>query len=254
MYKNIFMAMVFFATLIASGGLMSADTKSATKQTVLVTGANRGIGLEFARQLKQRGYHVIATARSPERATELKALAVQVEQLDVTDANSVSALAEKLKGNQIDMLINNAGVKGDAKATLQTLDFDQIANTYDVNTFGPMRVTQALYPNLKLGSGKKIIHISSIMGSIENNGGGYYDYRSSKTALNQLNKSLALELADEGFISVVLHPGWVKTDLGGANASLTTTTSVNGLMKVIEQLSADDNAGFIDYQGNQLPW
>jgi len=240
--------------LIVSVAPASLCAESQAQKTVLITGANRGIGLEFVKQYKQAGYRVIGTARKPEKAAELKSLGARVEQLDVTDPESISALADSLKDVQIDILLNNAGVRGDRSATLDTLDFDRIEHTFAVNTFGPMRVTQALYKNMQRSDTKKIIQISSIMGSIQNSGGGDYDYRASKTALNMLNKSLAAELAAAGYISVVLHPGWVKTDLGGANARLTTTESVTGMIEVIEQLDAKDNAHFYDYQGQEIPW
>jgi len=233
---------------------MPVSAQVAVKKTVLITGANRGIGLEFVKQYEQAGYRVIGTARKPEKAAELKSLGARVEQLDVTDPESISALANLLKDVRIDILINNAGVRGDRTATLDTLDFDRIEQTFAVNAFGPMRVTQALYKNMQRSDTKKIIQISSVMGSIQNSGGGDYDYRASKTALNMLNKSLAAELASAGYISVVLHPGWVKTDLGGANARLTPSESVTGMIKVIEQLERKDNAHFYDYQGQEIPW
>jgi len=254
---------LFTASLISIcllGVLMSSITptplfaESQAQKTVLITGANRGIGLEFATQFSRQGYQVIGTARKPEKAKALKSLGARVEQLDVTDPNSIATLAATLKDVQIDVLINNAGVGGDTSATLETIDFDSLTQTFEINTFGPLRVTQALYKNMQKSDIKKIIQISSIMGSIENNRGGYYDYRASKAALNMLNKSLAAELSSAGYISVVLHPGWVKTDLGGANARLTPTESVTGMIKVIQGLDADDNARFYNYQGEELPW
>jgi len=145
--------------------------------TVLITGANRGIGLELARQLSERGALVIGTARKPAEASELKALGVRVEQLDVTDGESVAALAKRLDGLAIDTLINNAGVGGLQAANLAAVDFDDMAFTFSVNSFGPLRVTSALLDNLQAGEGKQVVNISSIMGSIELNQGGYYAYR-----------------------------------------------------------------------------
>ncbi len=233
---------------------VQAGVPAQAQKTVLITGANRGIGLEFVKQYKQAGYRVIGTARKPEKASQLKTLGARVEQLDVTDPNSISTLANSLKDVQIDILVNNAGVRGDRSATLDTLDFDRIEQTFAVNAFGPIRVTQALYKNMQRSDIKKIIQISSIMGSIQNSRGGDYDYRASKTALNMLNKSLASELLSQGYISVVLHPGWVKTDLGGANARLTPTDSVTGMIKVIDRLEPKDNGHFYDYQGQEIPW
>lgn len=223
-------------------------------KTVLITGANRGIGLEFARQFKKQGYEVIGTARKPEEATELRELDARIEQLDVADSESVKAMAKRLQGVGIDILINNAGIGGYYAATFQEHDFDKIDKTFQVNSLGPMRVTQALYENLKQGKEKKILHVSSMMGSIEMNGGGFYGYRASKAALNMFNKTLSLELGKEGFICVVLHPGWVQTDLGGSNAPLSPEESIRGMLGVIEKLDQNDNGKFYDYKGEQLPW
>ncbi|NQX89708.1 MAG: SDR family oxidoreductase [Halioglobus sp.] len=223
-------------------------------QTVLITGANRGIGLEFARQLSARGDSVIGTARKPDEAIELKDLGVRVEQLDVTDSASVQALAARLQGVPIDLLINNAGIGGHTANSFATTDFDEIAHTFDVNSLGPMRVTQALLPNLEAGEGKTVVKISSTMGSIEQNRGGYYGYRASKAALNMFNKSLAAELGKQGFITIVMHPGWVKTRMGGAGAPVEPKDSVAGMIEVIDALNTEDNGAFLDYQGNTIPW
>ena len=222
--------------------------------TILVTGANRGIGLELARQLTGQGHRVIGTARNPVEAKELEALGAEVMQLDVTDAGSVAALAAGLEGRPIDILINNAGTGGQPPGSLQETDFERVKLTFHVNSIGPMRVSQALLPNLLAGEGKTIIHISSIMGSIASNGGGYYGYRASKAALNMLNSSLALELKDQGVTSVVLHPGWVQTRMGGPSAQISVEVSVEGMLKVISGLGLEQSGHFYDYQGNELPW
>jgi len=235
-------------------GLASPSFALEKGATVLVTGANRGIGLEFATQLKAAGYKVIGTARKPAEATDLKALGLRVEQLDVTDAASVAALAERLQGEPIDLLINNAGVGGLRANSFRETDFEDMAWTFNVNSAGPMRVTQGLLDNLVAGQGKTIVHISSIMGSIENNRGGYYAYRSSKTALNMLNSSLAAELGREGFTCVVMHPGWVKTRMGGESAPVEPKDSIAGMLKVIQGLKPADNGRFLDYQGQTVPW
>lgn len=151
-------------------------------------------------------------------------------------------------------MINNAGMLGHNAQSFAETDFDQVIATFDVNSLGPMRVTQALLPNILAGSGKTVIQISSTMGSIANNSGGYYGYRASKAALNMLNSSLALELADRGITSVVIHPGWVQTRLGGENAAITVEDSVTGMMQVIAKLGPEDSGRFLDYQGAELPW
>jgi NAD(P)-dependent dehydrogenase (short-subunit alcohol dehydrogenase family) len=222
--------------------------------TVLITGANRGIGLEFARQYQAKGYEVIATARRPEEAKELKSLKVRVEPLDVTDPQSVSALSKKLAGHPIDLLINNAGVLLDRDSSLETLDFDDLTYSFAVNAAGPMRMSQALLPNMRAGKLKRIVHISSQMGSIQNNSGGSYTYRASKAALNQLNKTMSMELGKEGFVSVVMHPGWVRTDMGGSMATYTPEQSARAMIGVIDKFDNRSNGRFVDLHGNELPW
>ena len=226
----------------------------AASQTVLITGANRGLGLEYAQQFSERGYTVIGTARNPEAATELARVADRVEQLDVADPASVAALAERLDGVPIDILINNAGMFDRNDVTIDAVDFGTMEQTFAVNTFGPLRVTQALLPNLRAGKARLIISMSSQLGSIENSNGRWYAYRASKTALNQFNKIWSVELASDGFTCVVLHPGWVRTDMGGPNASYSPEESVAGLVNVIEALTPEDNGGFYDFQGNPIPW
>ena len=250
MLKNIFVSALLLFTVAGYSSVVSAETS----MTVLVTGANRGIGLELVRQMRARGHQVIGTARKPEQAMELKETGARVVQLDVTDSNSIRAMAEQLKGQRIDLLINNAGMLGHNAQSFAETDFDQVIATFDVNSLGPMRVTQALLPNILAGSGKTVIQISSTMGSIANNSGGYYGYRASKAALNMLNKSLALELADQGITSVVIHPGWVQTRLGGENAAITVEDSVTGMVQVIAKLGPEDSGRFLDYQGEELPW
>lgn len=239
--------------LLALGAGLPAVAKEDA-MTVLVTGANRGIGLEMARQLREQGHTVIGTARKPGEAAELKALGARVEQLDVADSASVRALAERLEGQSIDILVNNAGMIGHEADGLANYDIDQLRLTFDVNSLGPLRVTQALLDNLRAGETRKVIQVSSIMGSIQNNGGGYYGYRSSKAALNMLNKSLALELAEDGFTCIAIHPGWVKTRIGGPGAQISPSESVAGMLAVIAGLDADDTGRFVDYQGKDIPW
>lgn len=250
MLKKLSAVLLLWVTCVGYSGAVSAEAS----MTVLVTGANRGIGLELVRQLKAEGHEVIGTARNPQTATELKATGARVVKLDVIDSESVQAMAAELKDQKIDLLINNAGMLGHSAQSFADTDFDELIATFDVNSLGPMRVTQALLPNILAGKGKTIVQISSTMGSIANNGGGYYGYRASKSALNMLNKSLALELADMGITSVVLHPGWVQTRLGGAGAAITPKESVSGMLVVIADLSPEDTGRFLDYKGEELPW
>ena len=252
---NRFSVFPFVITAVLGAGFSSeAPAEQHDRGTVLITGANRGLGLELARQLDSQGYTVIGTARKPERATELNELGVRVEQLDVTDRQSVADLAIALDGVPIDLLINNAGFFDRSNRTLDEVDFEVMARTLEVNALGPLRVTRALLPSLARAKGRTIVNISSQMGSIGNNRGSYYSYRASKAALNQLMVTLAHELEDDGYTCVVMHPGWVRTDMGGKNATLSPEESVRGLIQVIGGLTTGDNGRFLDYSGDELPW
>jgi NAD(P)-dependent dehydrogenase (short-subunit alcohol dehydrogenase family) len=239
---------------LAALSLAAAAASAAETATVLITGANRGIGLEYARRFEAKGYTVIGTARQPDEATELKALGVRVEALDVTDAASVSALARRLDGVPIDVLINNAGIGDRGDTDVLATDLALFERTLAVNTIGPLRVTQALLPNLRAGKRKHIVNMSSRLGSIALNNGSYPAYRASKAALNQVNRSLSIDLGKQGFVVVVVHPGWVRTELGGTEAPLLPDESVRGLVALIERLAASDNGRFYDYLGAEIPW
>ena len=254
---------------LAMGGAMAASSSRTTpvaapepkaqpRRTVLITGANRGLGLEFARQYRAAGWDVIATARQPEAAADLKALGegVRIVPLDVTRPESVAALKASLGAQPLDLLINNAGQGvGLDPGRIADLQLDQFESVMQVNALGPVRVTQALLPNLRAGKGKTIVGISSGLGSIaENREGGYYGYRESKAALDMFMRSLAAELKDEGFICIALIPGWVKTDMGGPNAPLTPEESVAGMRKVLDGLKPEDSGGFWSYKGTKVPW
>lgn len=224
-------------------------------KTFLVTGAGRGIGLEFCRQLLEAGQTVIGTVRDASKAGNLKAVgAVEIVPLDVSDPGSIAGLAERVGGRGIDVLINNAGVSSTSK-NIGHLDAGEMAHVFLVNSIAPMLVTQALLPNLRSGAAKTIVHITSQLGSIANNSGGStYAYRASKAALNQLNRSLATELRVEGFTSVAMHPGWVRTDMGGPNATLSPQEAVRSMLGAIGRLKADDTGKFLNYDGTPLPW
>jgi NAD(P)-dependent dehydrogenase (short-subunit alcohol dehydrogenase family) len=232
----------------------AGDSAATELHTVLITGANRGLGVEFARQYKEAGWHVIGTARNPEDAQELRALDVRVVQLDVTDQESVDSMAADLAGQPIDLLINNAGIFPRV-GKIDEIDFDDYQRTLAVNTVGPVRVTRALLPNLRRGELKIIAGLSSNLGSIaENERGNFYGYRESKAALNMFTKTLAAELGPEGFICVVLTPGWVQTDMGGPNAPLQPADSIAGMKAVLDKLTPADNGTFWSYDGSEMPW
>ena len=249
------MKILAFATTLLAGVLVLAFPAAADKQgTVLGTGANRGLGLEFVKQLQAQGYKVIGTARKPGEAAALKDSGARVEQLDVASASSVEALAATLKGVPIDILINNAGMANRTDSSLASLDFGAMERTFQVNSLGPLRVTQALLPNLLAGEKKTIVNITSRLGSIELSTGGLYSYRTSKTALNQINKIVSVELAEQGFTSIVIHPGWVKTDMGGAEAALEIPESISGMLNVINSLTVDSTGKFFNFNGEEIPW
>jgi NAD(P)-dependent dehydrogenase (short-subunit alcohol dehydrogenase family) len=235
-------------------GASSPASQAADKVTVLVTGANRGIGLEYARQFADKGYRVIGTARDPAAAAELAEVADRVEALDVSDATSVAALAARLAGEPIDILVNNAGIFDRGDTSIDKVDFAQMEQTLAVNSLGPLRVIQALLPNLRQGQRKLIVNMSSQLGSIAGSTGTWYAYRTSKAALNQITRTLSIELAREGFVCVVVHPGWVRTDMGGSAATYSTEESVSGLLGLIEKMGPADNGRFFDFQGKTIPW
>ncbi len=217
--------------------------------TYLVTGANRGIGLEYCRQLKERGDNVIAVCRS--MSDELKDLGVQVEtDVDITTDSSVAQLVKKLDGKTLDVLINNAGII--ERVSLDNLDFESIRKQFEVNAVGPLRLTQALLNNLK--SGSKIIFMTSRMGSIDDNtSGGSYGYRMSKVALSMAGKSLSEDLKSKNIPVAILHPGLVKTRMTGFSG-ITTEESVKGLLARVDELNMENTGTFWHSNGEVLPW
>ena len=222
--------------------------------TYVVTACNRGLGLEFARQLSNRGDRVIATVRDLGNATELAALDVETFALDVADAASVERFGEAMAGVSIDVLLNNAGV-GVRSKPFESVDFAEMEEFFAINTVGALRVFRALLPGLRAGSGKKVVNMTSRMGSIgDNTSGAAYSYRASKAALNMATRSLAVDYRAEGFICVVLHPGWVVTDMGGAGAPVKPEDSIFGLLRVIDGLQASDSGEHIDFTGTRVPW
>lgn len=222
--------------------------------TYLITGANRGIGLEFARQLTARGDTVIATRRDASRAGEIERVASRVIDLDVSDPASIAALPAALGDAPIDVLINNAGVSAEAK-TLEDCTAAELQSVFMVNSTAPMLVGRAALPSLRAGRRKHIVNITSQLGSIANNtGGSSYAYRASKAALNMLTRSMANELVPEGFVCVAVHPGWVRTDMGGAAAPLMPAKAVAAMIRLFDRLDAADNGKFLSFDGTPLPW
>jgi len=225
--------------------------------TCLVTGASRGLGLEFAKQYAAEGWRVIATCRKPEEAPALAALQgdVRIEPLDVTDFARIEALGRRLDGLPIDLLINNAGIYGPRVTRYDSVDYAAWPEVVRVNVMAPLKVTAVLAPNLAGSSLRIAVGISSLMGSIEDNtSGGSYIYRSSKAALHAVTRSLAIDLRSKKIIVCVLNPGWVRTDMGGSAAMLDPFESVAGMRDVISRLTLRESGYFFNYDGTELPW
>lgn len=231
-----------------------------TQQTMMITGANRGIGLEFVKHYLQLNWHVVACCRTPETATELTSLLDDYEQLDifeldVTDYEAVDELATTLQDMPIDLLINNAGYYGPKGAALGATDEVEWRKVLEINTIAPLKLVEAFRKQLKSGQDATVACLSSKMGSMgDNSSGGSYIYRSSKAALNAIGKSLAIDLLEDSVKVVILHPGWVQTEMGGPNALIDTTQSVVGLIDVISNLTIAETGHFYDYRGVEIPW
>ena len=231
------------------------------QKTVLITGANRGLGLEFARQYAESGWRVIAACRQPAQAHELISLAemypdVQIEVLDVADFAQIDALSALLAEDAIDVLLNNAGVYGDsAQHGFGSLDYQAWAQTLAVNTLAPVKMAEAFLPQLERSQKKLLVAVSSLMGSMaDNTSGGSLLYRSSKAGLNAAMKSLALDLRPKAIGVLIFHPGWVRTDMGGKNALMDADESVSGMRQVIADFNLDQSGQFVKYDGSLVPW
>jgi NAD(P)-dependent dehydrogenase (short-subunit alcohol dehydrogenase family) len=225
--------------------------------TCLITGANRGLGLEFARQYAAEGWSVIATCRHPEHAVALRQLEgdVRIEALDVTDFARVERLAHKLDGVPIDLLLNNAGLYGPRVVAHDSVDYAAWAEVLRVNTMATLKVSSVFVRNVAWSSRKLIVALSSNMGSIaENTSGGAYIYRTSKAALNAAMRSLAIDLRSKDITVILLHPGWVRTDMGGSGAPLDPFESVAGMRELLERVAPRDNGKFFKYDGTEVPW
>jgi len=225
----------------------------------VITGANRGIGLELVRQLAARGDTVEAGARLPAEASDLEAIAkvsddrVHIHACDVANDASVAEFGAAIT-SPVDVLVNNAGVMGKMDS-IAKLDLADATRTFDTNALGPIRVTRALLARLEEAKTRKVVHITSGMGSIaDNSSGGAYGYRMSKAALNMANKSMSVDLGGRGFTCVVMNPGWVKTDMGGAGASTPVEESASKMIAIIDRLSASQNGEFLNYRGGTLPY
>jgi NAD(P)-dependent dehydrogenase (short-subunit alcohol dehydrogenase family) len=223
--------------------------------TVLVTGANRGIGLEFVRQYAADGWRVIATARATAEASDLTNISgdVRVQPLDVADFHAVSRFGEGLGGDPLDVLIANAGVMGPQRMETSE-DGEAWIEMMRVNSVAPVLLAKSVLGNVAAAKGK-LVAITSRMGSIEDNGsGGYIAYRASKAALNAAWKSLSIDVKGRGIACAVLHPGWVQTRMGGGGAPLAPEDSVSNMRRTIDKLDAGESGGFFNYDGAPIPW
>lgn len=221
--------------------------------TVLITGAARGLGLDFVKQYAAKGWKVLACARNPEALKDIKG-DIHAHKLEVTDYAAVKALAEKLSGEAIDVLICNAGISAGRASALGEIDPATWREVFEVNALAPLMMAGAFVDHVARSKDRKLVAISSRMGSIANNGGGSYAYRASKTALNMEWSCVARDVAAKGVTCAVLHPGWVQTDMGGAQATLTIAESVPSMVKVIDGLKPADNGRFINYDGSAIDW
>ncbi len=225
---------------------------------IFITGASRGIGREFVEQfLKKPNVDKIwITSSNTDRLQDLvnaNPQKVNLISTCVSKPEAKTAIAQALQNETIDLLINNAGTYYDEPDQFAEVNLENVLKSFEVNTLSPMRVCQALIPNLKKSKNPKVVQVTSLMGSIDDNtSGGSYGYRISKAALNMFNKSFSIDFPF--LTSIVVHPGWVKTDMGGDEAPIEKSTSVKGLIKVIDELTPEKTGKFFDFEGDELPW
>jgi NAD(P)-dependent dehydrogenase (short-subunit alcohol dehydrogenase family) len=228
------------------------------RKTVVVTGAGRGIGRRLVELYLTAGDQVVAGVRDPAAARELQQGSgggdLEVCALDVRDGGSVRRLADALGVRPVDILINNAGVMGGDRQSLDDMDYDAWRDALEVNTLSPFRVTTALLPNLARSPQPKIITLTSQMGALSRNSPGAFAYRSSKAAANKVMQVMALELKARGMIVCPMHPGWVRTDMGGPTAAISVEESARGLLEVIDRLGLEDSGRFWTWDGVEHPW
>ena len=231
-----------------------------TNPTILITGANRGIGLEVTRQFAEDGWQVLACCRNPDDAGELQALSqrnlsIELHALDVTNYDQLTILADQLRHRPIDILLSNAGIYGSKGVGFGEIDAEEWRQVLEVNTIAPLMLVQTFVEQVAASQQKLVAIISSKVGSIaDNSSGGSYIYRSSKAAVNQVVKSLSIDLAQRGITVISLHPGWVKTNMGGPNAEISTDESVSGLKSILQSASLAQSGQFIEFNGNSIPW
>ncbi len=233
---------------------------------ILITGANRGIGLEMVKYSMEQGWRVFACCRNPRGADQhgadslfniakLSNGQISVHIADMMELSTLQALSYELRNDPIDLLINNAGIYGSDKNNFGAVDVTSWLQAFQVNSIAPLKMVEAFSEQLLMGNRKLVACMSSKMGSMADNGyGNSYIYRSSKAALNAVVKSLSIDLQKQGIISVALHPGWVKTDMGGVNAEISTRQCVEQLFSNLAELTIKDSGRFIDIDGSDIPW
>ncbi|MDH3285231.1 MAG: SDR family oxidoreductase [Acidobacteriota bacterium] len=230
---------------------------------VLISGTSRGIGLEFTRQFLAAGDEVYALARAPERSDGLLALGeahpgtLHVGRVDVSDRRLIGAAHEAVRKvwDGVDLLINNAGTYGSRDSKLDTLDLDEVRAVMETNAMGPLNMVHGFLDLLRRGQNPRLVNMTSLMGSIKDNtSGGAWSYRISKAALNMVSRNLSHELSPLGVVTIVMHPGWVQTDMGGSTAPLPLQEAASSMVRTIRRLGAEHNGAFLDRDGNQLPW
>ena len=229
-------------------------------QTILITGANRGIGLELTEQFAADGWTVLACCRNPADAKALLALgnrypAIELHALEVTDYAQMASLSAQLRDRSIDILLSNAGIYGPRGANFGDVEAEAWREVFEVNSIAPLMLVQAFVEQVAASRQKLVAVISSKMGSIADNGsGGSYIYRSSKTAVNQVVRNLSIDLAGRGISALSLHPGWVQTEMGGANAETSVSDSAAGLKAILQGAGSEQNGQFLEFNGALIPW
>ena len=227
-------------------------------ETVVISGANRGIGLELTRRFAANNCRVFAGCRVPKQATQLSELSkdtdIDIRTLDVTSGDDVEALRAELDGQTVDILINNAGIMGSQRQTVSDMDYDSWLKAFEVNTLAPFRLATALKPSISRSSNPRIVTISSQMGSLNRKSKGSFAYRSSKAAVNKVMQVLAAELEADDIIVCPVHPGWVRTDMGGPEAEISVGESADGLFSLINNLTKDQSGRFWTWEGKEHDW
>lgn len=226
-------------------------------ETVLITGASRGIGLELTNKFLELNYKVIATYRN-KPSTELEKLQsyknLSLIELEVTDEISINKLKGYLQGIKVDILINNAGIIGPENQSVDGITQQDWLNTFAINSIAPLMISRAVLNNMESAINPRIITISSQMGAINRDNVGMYAYRSSKAAVNKVMKVLALELKEKSIAVCLIHPGWVKTDMGGENADISATQSASGIVNIAQGLTMENTGKFFTWEGSEHVW